>query len=98
MANKKRRRRGIFLGAVIAVVVFTVVGCGHGQEAHKSATPATSTPPAAVLDGTYRVDFDGAMVTLNGTPTTPKPNTTWWYAFGSSCGSSGRAATGPPWW
>jgi hypothetical protein len=60
VANKKRRGRGIFLGAAIAVVMFTVVDCSHTQEAHKSSSPATSAPPAAVLDGTYRVDFDGA--------------------------------------
>jgi hypothetical protein len=93
VANKKRRRRGIFLGVATAVAMFTVVDCSHTQEAHKGTGPATSAPPAAVLDGTYRVDFDGAKTTLNGAPVAPSPNTTFWYAFRSACGSSGCAAT-----
>jgi hypothetical protein len=89
----------MFLGAAIVGVVFTVVGCGHGQETHKSGAPATSTPsatktpPAAELNGTYRLDQDGAKVTTNGAPS-PTSNVTSWYVFRSSCGSTGCAATG----
>jgi hypothetical protein len=48
-----------------------------------------------VLDGTYRLDQDGAKVTTNGAPlATPMENVTLWYAFRSSCGSAVCAATG----
>jgi hypothetical protein len=92
VAKKRRLRRGIFLGAAIAAVAFTVsgvTGCTSGSKKGATSTPA---PPAAVLDGTYRLDYDGAKVTANGAPT-PQPNTTFWYAFRSSCGSTGCVAT-----
>jgi hypothetical protein len=78
---------------VIAVAEFIVVGCGHGQGSHKSAAPTTSTRPAAVFDGTCRLDYDGAKVTVNGAPR-PQSNFTFWWAFRSSCGSTGCVATG----
>ena len=93
MAKKERRRHGIFLGAAIAVVVFTVIGVTGCTSGSKHATPATSTPPAALLDGTYRLDEDGAKRTANGAPN-PISNVTSGYAFRSSCGATGCAATG----
>lgn len=83
----------MLLGAAIAVVVFTVIGVTGCTSGSKHATPATSTPPAAVLDGTYRLDDDGAKATLNGVPI-PTSNVTFWYVFRSSCRSTGCAATG----
>ena len=81
------------LAGIVAAVVLAGVGCGHGQEAHKGGTPATSAPPAAKLDGTYRLDYDGATVTLNGAPK-PESNNTFWWAFRSSCRSTECVATG----
>jgi hypothetical protein len=84
------------LAGIVAVVVLAGAGCGHGQETHKGATPAASTPaaPAAVLTGTYRLDFDDAKRTANGAPY-PTSNVTTWYAFRSSCESTtGCVATG----
>jgi serine/threonine protein kinase, bacterial len=75
------------LAGIVAAVVLAGAGCGHGQETPKSS------PPTAVLDGTYRLDQDGAKVTTNGAPS-PVSNATFWYAFRSSCGSTGCAATG----
>jgi hypothetical protein len=85
--------------ATMVMVVSTVVGCGRGQDTHKSATPlsstppATSAPPAPILNGTYRLDQDGAKVTTNGAPS-PTSNVTSWYVFRSSCGPTGCTATG----
>jgi len=85
--QKRRRRPRILLGAATTVLVFAVVGCGDGQKNPKSAAPA------AVLDGTYRLEHDGAKATDNGA-SAPQPNATSWWAFHSSCGSTGCAATG----
>ncbi len=94
LAKITRRKRGIFLAGAIAVMVFTVVGCMLGQKSHKTAAPTSSTPapPAAVLDGTYRLDYDATNQTTNGAPS-PGENFTKWWAFRSSCSSSGCAAT-----
>ncbi|MGH3561534.1 MAG: hypothetical protein ACRDTN_06985 [Mycobacterium sp.] len=80
--------------------MFTVIGfIGYmiQPKKHTTSTPATSTPapPAAELDGTYRLDYDFAKDTQNGAPD-PQPNTnnTAWWAFRSSCPSTGCVATG----
>ena len=98
--KRRRRRRIILVAAAIAVVTFTaigVVGYMIQPKKHTPSTPATGTPtpPAAVLDGTYRLDHDYAKETLNGAPI-PQPNidTTSWWAFRSSCTSTGCVATG----
>jgi serine/threonine-protein kinase len=88
-----RRRRRIFLAA--AVVVLTVFGAiGYiTQQKHNT----TSSPPGAILDGTYRLVYDTTKRTDNGAPGPPQPNTdniSWW-AYRSLCGSSTRCvATG----
>ena len=104
--KQKRRRRGILLGAAVAVVVFTIIGAiGYTVQPKKHpprSTPAAPAPapsapaaPGPVLDGTYRLDHDYAKQTQNGAPN-PQPNTdnTRWWAFRSSCRSTGCVATG----
>lgn len=61
----------------------------------KNNTAAKPAPPAAVLDGTYHLDHDLARQTANGAPDPQLTtgNITWW-AFRSSCTSTGCVATG----
>lgn len=61
-----------------------------------AAAPTTSVSAAAppVLDGTYRVDLNRAQETYNGTPNPQPPNATTWWAFRSSCTSTGCVASG----
>ena len=51
--------------------------------------PAQAADP--VLDGTYRLDFDGANRTINGAPS-PIGNTSATYSFTSSCAENGCVA------
>jgi serine/threonine-protein kinase len=92
--DKQRRRHRIVLGALLAVAVLTTTGV-IGSMIEKNNTASKPAPPAAVLDGTYRLDFDWAKETRNGAPnpaTTNPTNTDWW-AFRSSCPSTGCVAT-----
>ncbi|MDI3313993.1 MAG: serine/threonine-protein kinase [Mycobacterium sp.] len=99
-AKKQRRRRPILVGAAIAVAVLAAIGATLyvvERENHATTTPPirTPAPPAAVLDGTYRMEFDLAKQTFNGAPA-PAPNTgnTAWWAFRSACRPTGCVATG----
>jgi serine/threonine protein kinase, bacterial len=61
--------------------------------------PRTSNPaatvPGPVLDGNYRVDYNYAEQTVNGALTTGTiTDTAYFWAFRSSCTSSGCVATG----
>jgi serine/threonine protein kinase, bacterial len=59
-----------------------------------SSIPAP-TVPGPVLDGIYRLDYDYAKQTVNGAPTAGTiTDTAYWWAFRSSCTSSGCVATG----
>lgn len=91
-APRKRNRR-MLIGAAIVVVTITVIGV-IGVMMAKNKTTSKPAPPAAVLDGTYRVDVDMSKQTSNGAPD-PQPNTdnTDWWAFRSSCSSTGCVAT-----
>ena len=103
----RRRRSRILLGAAVAAVVLTVVGViayvkqptkerAAAASAPVTSAPAANTParPAALLDGTYRFDYDYEKQTINGAPYAihTTDNTAWW-AFRSSCGSTGCVAT-----
>ena len=108
-ANQKRRRRSLILvAAAIAVVITVAAIIGRTFVKHDTAAKpeaAKPAPPVAVLDGTYRLDFDWANETSNGTPESSGqrhrlsrhpdtgPPSDWW-AFRSSCGSTGCVATG----
>jgi serine/threonine protein kinase, bacterial len=90
--QKRRRRPRILIAAAIAVVAITATGViGYMIEKHNTASKPP--PPAAVLDGTYRLDFDQAKLTNNGAPGAGPLFTEWW-AFRSSCTSTGCVATG----
>jgi serine/threonine-protein kinase len=98
VANTWWRWRPILVGAAIAVVVFVAVATliVVRRDNHAITSPPTRTPAAPPLDGTYRMEFDGAKQTQNGAPI-PQPNTgntAWWWAFRSSCTFAGCVATG----
>jgi serine/threonine protein kinase, bacterial len=96
---KRRRRSRILLGAAIVAVLVTaigVVGFVMRPTKNTASPPPASTParPAAVLDGTYRFDYDYEKQTINGAPYAihTADNTSWW-AFHSSCRSTECVAT-----
>jgi hypothetical protein len=78
----------MLVGAAVVVLVAAV-----GITGYLLTRPGKSTAPTAVLDGTYRLDIDGAKTTRNGAPS-PGSNVTSWYVFRSACGSTGCTATG----
>jgi serine/threonine-protein kinase len=94
-----RRRRQILLAGATAVVVLTVIGWMIGYMIdHKIFAPPTSTPAATaagpVLLGTYRMDYDWAQRTKNGTPDPSTDTSNAWWAFRSWCRPTGCVATG----
>ncbi|MFZ0905821.1 MAG: serine/threonine-protein kinase, partial [Mycobacterium sp.] len=104
---KRRRRSRILLGALLATVLVAAIGVvGYlMQPTRKTASaPAANTTPApaakppprppALLDGTYRFDYDYEKQTINGAPyAVHTTDTTGWWAFRSSCSSTGCVAT-----
>jgi serine/threonine-protein kinase len=91
--HKRRRRHRMVLGAVLAVAVLTATGV-IGYIIEKNNTASRPAPAAAVLDGTYRLDFDLAKQTANGAPAPSTDHSNPWWAFRSSCTSTGCVATG----
>lgn len=104
---KRRRRSRILIAAAVAAVLLTAIGVIATMRQPKeqpttaaSATvvsaPAASAPPrpAVLLDGTYRFEYDYEKQTINGAPFAvhTTDNVAWW-AFRSSCGPAGCAAT-----
>ena len=92
----RRRRSRIIAGAAIAVVVCTAITAIYVIGWKGNSKPA---PPAAVLDGTYRIDIDTTKQTVMGAPDAPDPpvardSTTAWWVYRSSCTSAGCVATG----
>jgi serine/threonine-protein kinase len=98
-ANKQQRRsrRRILLTAAMAVIVLATVGA-IGYMSEKNNTASKPAPPAAVLDGTYRLDYNYAQETIHGSPNPPpasQPQTeTFWAAYRSTCTATGCVATG----
>jgi serine/threonine-protein kinase len=104
---KRRRRSRVLLAASIAAVSVAAIGIvGYAMQpakhtasapaANTAAAPAPSPPPRppAMLDGTYRFDYDYEKQTINGAPyAVHTSDTTSWWAFHSSCGSTGCVAT-----
>jgi serine/threonine protein kinase, bacterial len=94
-----RRRRKILLAGATSVAVLTVIGwmigylIEHRIFAAPTSTPATIAAGPALL-GTYRMDYDWAKRTKNGTldPSTDTSNA--WWAFRSWCKPTGCVATG----
>lgn len=95
--------------ALVLLIGLLVLGIErkNGTTSSQSASPMTGTSTTAaapttsvsatappVLDGTYRVDLNRAEETYNGTPNPQPPNVTTWWAFRSSCTSTGCVASG----
>jgi len=100
---KRRRRSRILLAAAIAAVLLTAIGVVgfviRPTRSTVSTSPASSpastpVPPVAVFDGTYRFDYDYNKQTINGAPyAVQTTDTTSWWAFHSTCRSTGCVAT-----
>jgi serine/threonine protein kinase, bacterial len=102
--NAKRRRRSrILLAAAITAVLVAAIGVvgfvmrptRNTAAVPPAGAPASTPPrPTAVLDGTYRFDYDYEKQTINGAPYAvhTSDNTSWW-AFHSSCRSTLCVAT-----
>jgi serine/threonine-protein kinase len=95
--------------ALVLFIGFLVLGVErkNGPTSSRAGSPMTGTSPTAaapttsvsatvppVLEGTYRVDLNRAQETYNGTPNPQPPNATTWWAFRSSCPSTGCVASG----
>jgi serine/threonine protein kinase, bacterial len=97
-AIRRRRPRIILVAAAITVAVLTAAAGVIGYMLHQSKHATTSTPPAAVLDGTYRLDYNYAQQTMQGAPNPPDANQpqteTFWAAYRSICRPTGCVATG----
>lgn len=103
-ANLKRHRRSrILLAAAVAAVLLTIIGLvgfamrptSNTVSASPTSSPAgTSAMPVAVIDGTYRFDYDYEKQTINGAPyAIHTTDTASWWAFHSACKSTGCVAT-----
>jgi serine/threonine-protein kinase len=124
-AHLAPRRRLARWAIPIGVLVLVAAGVAVAAYRHQLlGMVAHPPPPAAVLDGTYKLSYDNQQTTLNGelappssnstspppppgteaapNPSTPAPasatppggdNKTWW-AFRSTCTSSGCVAAG----
>jgi hypothetical protein len=91
------RRRKILLVGATAAVVLTVIGWMIGYIIdHKIFAPPTDTPATItagpVLLGTYRMDYDLAKRTKNGTPDPSTETSNAWWAFRSWCRPTGCVA------
>jgi serine/threonine protein kinase, bacterial len=90
---KRRRRSRVLLGAVLAAVLVAAVGLvgylmqptrntASAPAANATPVPAANPPPRppALLDGTYRFDYDYEKQTINGAPYAvhTSDNTAWW--------------------
>jgi hypothetical protein len=65
------------------------------EKAFRAVSAPTPLFGGPVLDGTFRVDYDQAHQTANGAQTTGgDPGFSEWWAFRSSCTSTGCVATG----
>jgi serine/threonine protein kinase, bacterial len=99
---------GAVVALVIAVVGWTILRSHHDPqplppEAHPASISAvgqvispspTPTAPHPALDGSYRLDFDDTLATINGSPSGSKDHHSTWWAFRSTCKPSGCVATG----
>jgi serine/threonine protein kinase, bacterial len=90
------QRRVVLWGAPAAVIVLIAATLFVAIRHERKAVPApvTASPPAAVLDGTYRLLYDYTKLTSNGAPAPANiTDNTRWYAFRSLCRSTECVAT-----
>ena len=96
LRDQRSGKRSMLLRVSAAVAVGAVVatGCSSKPSTESSGSTATSPAPAGpVLDGTYRLDFDGSAQISGSGPTPDKlPPAT--FAFRSTCSDNGCVATG----
>jgi hypothetical protein len=92
-AQPQSRNRSLWMLVGVAVVVLVAAIGGIGYVLTRSPNPGTRPTPAAVLDGTYRFDYDYTQRTINGALAATHNVAIWW-ALRSSCTASGCAATG----
>lgn len=82
------------VSAAVAVGAVVATGCSSKPTTESSGSTATSPAPASpVLDGTYRLDFDGSAQ-ISGFGPTPDKLTPATFAFRSTCSDNGCVATG----
>ncbi len=79
------------VGAVVIAVAGLIVACSAGGR--DARTPGPALRPGAVLEGTYRLDFDAAHQLAGGEPKPYAPFSRW-FAFRSTCTARGCIATG----
>jgi serine/threonine protein kinase, bacterial len=93
-ARRTRGRRRLVLLAATATVAVTIVGLVSYWIKQKDGA-TSDRADLAVLDGTYRLDYDNARQTSNGAPNSqPNTDNVSWWAFRSSCRSHECVATG----
>jgi serine/threonine protein kinase, bacterial len=93
VVKQKRRGRRRILVAAAALIALAAAGAIGYLSPQKHTI--TAYPPAAVLDGTYRLVYDYTKRTHNGAPSPSQQNADSLWAFRSLCGSStGCVATG----
>lgn len=83
------------VSAAVAVGAVVAVGCSSNPPSTESSGSTTTSPAPAgpVLDGTFRLDFDGSAQISGSGPTSDKiPAAT--FAFRSACSKNGCVATG----
>lgn len=90
--------RSLKVGAA-GVAAALVVGGGSYVLLHRAHTGPATSSPAAVLEGTYRLDYNVLTDTVMGAAMNPpapgEPTTAQrWWAFRSSCDSGECVATG----
>ena len=96
LRDQRSGKRSMLLRASAAVAVGAVVAVGCSSKPSTESSGSTAIPPAPagpVLDGTYRLDFDGSAQISGSGPTLDKlPPAT--FAFRSTCSDNGCVATG----
>jgi serine/threonine-protein kinase len=93
-AGKALRAMLLRVSAAVAVGAVVAVGCSSKPSTESGVSTTTSPAPAVpVLDGTFRLDFDGSAQISGAGPTVDKiPPAT--FAFRSTCSDNGCVATG----
>lgn len=97
LRDQQSGKRSILLrvSAAVAVGAVVAVGCSSNPPSTESSGSTTTSPAPAgpVLDGTFRLDFDGSAQISGSGPISDKiPPAT--FAFRSTCSKNGCVATG----
>lgn len=90
--RQQRTRYRIVVGAATLAAVLAAIGATVYVVTPKNKKTSTPSLPIAVLDGTYRMDYDDTKRTINGAPMPLTPNDIAWAAFRSQCTPAGCVA------